>query len=71
MTLGTARLLLAGGAVAGFVNSGAGGRSAVTIPILGEIVDASFTHGSNRIAGWIRWVLIVAAGAAALRMLPI
>ena len=50
MSLGTVLLLLAGGMVAGFVNTVAGGGSVVTLPILVEIVGASVANGTNRIA---------------------
>ncbi|MGZ8753814.1 MAG: sulfite exporter TauE/SafE family protein [Acidimicrobiia bacterium] len=50
MSFLTALLLLAGGIVAGFVNTVAGGGSVVTIPILVEIVGASVANGTNRVA---------------------
>ncbi len=50
MSWGTVLLLLAGGMLAGFVNTVAGGGSVVTIPILVEIVGASVANGTNRIA---------------------
>ena len=45
-------LLLAGGLVAGFVNTVAGGGSVVTIPILIELFsgDAVLANGTNRVA---------------------
>ena len=44
-------LLLLGGAVAGFVNTVAGGGSALTVPLLmlGGL-DASVANGTNRLA---------------------
>ena len=50
MSPGTALLLFAAGTVAGFVNAVAGGGSAVTIPILIEIVGGSVANGTNRVA---------------------
>ena len=48
----TALLLMAGGLVAGFVNTVAGGGSVVTLPILIEVVGlpATIANGTNRIA---------------------
>ncbi len=48
----TALLLLAGGLVAGFVNTVAGGGSVVTLPILMEVagLPATVANGTNRIA---------------------
>ena len=43
-------LLIAGGVAGGFINTLAGGGSAVTIPILTEIVGISVANGTNRIA---------------------
>lgn len=43
-------LLLGGGLAAGFINTLAGGGSAITIPILTEIVGVSVANGTNRIA---------------------
>jgi uncharacterized membrane protein YfcA len=43
-------LLLTAGAVAGFINALAGGGSAITIPILTEMVGISTANGTNRIA---------------------
>jgi len=52
-------LLLFGGLAAGFINTLAGGGSAITIPILTEIVGISVANGTNRIA-------ILLANASAL-----
>jgi len=43
-------LLLFGGLAAGFINALAGGGSAITVPILTEIVGVSIANGTNRIA---------------------
>lgn len=43
-------LLVGGGLAAGFINTLAGGGSAITIPILTEIVGISTANGTNRIA---------------------
>jgi uncharacterized membrane protein YfcA len=43
-------LLIFGGLAGGFINTLAGGGSAVTIPILTEIVGISVANGTNRIA---------------------
>jgi len=43
-------LLLGAGLVAGFINALAGGGSAITIPILTEMVGISTANGTNRIA---------------------
>ena len=43
-------LLVVGGAAAGFINTLAGGGSAITIPILNEMVGISVANGTNRIA---------------------
>ena len=43
-------LLILGGAAAGFINTLAGGGSAITIPILTEMVGISSANGTNRIA---------------------
>lgn len=50
MSTGTALLLFAVGIAAGFVNAVAGGGSAITIPVLIEIVGGSVANGTNRIA---------------------
>ena len=52
MDLPTALLLLAGGFLAGFVNTVAGGGSVVTLPILIEAagLPATVANGTNRIA---------------------
>ena len=46
----TAVLLVAGGFIAGFINAVAGGGSAITLPILNELLGASVANGTNRIA---------------------
>jgi uncharacterized membrane protein YfcA len=46
----TAVLLVAGGFLAGFINAVAGGGSAITLPILNELLGASIANGTNRIA---------------------
>jgi len=43
-------VLILGGAAAGFINTLAGGGSAITIPILTEMVGISVANGTNRIA---------------------
>lgn len=50
MNAGSGLLLFAAGIVAGFINAVAGGGSAVTIPILVEMVGGSVANGTNRIA---------------------
>ncbi len=50
MSLPTILLLLATGLVAGFINTVAGGGSAITLPVLVEIVGASVANGTNRVA---------------------
>jgi len=52
-------LLLSGGLAAGFINTLAGGGSAITVPIMTEIVGISVANGTNRIA-------ILLANASAL-----
>ncbi|MEA2002485.1 MAG: sulfite exporter TauE/SafE family protein [Actinomycetota bacterium] len=59
MTILQAVLLLFGGLAAGFINTLAGGGSAITIPIMTEIVGVSVANGTNRIA-------ILLANASAL-----
>lgn len=59
MTLLDVLLLLSGGLAAGFINTLAGGGSAITIPILTEIVGVNVANGTNRIA-------ILAANASAV-----
>ncbi len=59
MTVLEAILLLFGGLAAGFINTLAGGGSAITVPIMTEIVGISVANGTNRIA-------ILAANIAAL-----
>lgn len=58
MTLGSGLLLFAAGTVAGFINAVAGGGSAVTIPILVEMVGGSVANGTNRVA------ILIANGVA-------
>lgn len=43
-------VLILGGGAAGFINTLAGGGSAITIPILNEMVGISTANGTNRIA---------------------
>lgn len=43
-------LLVLGGGAAGFINALAGGGSAITIPILNEMVGINTANGTNRIA---------------------
>jgi hypothetical protein len=50
MTPAEALLLIVGGGAAGFINTLAGGGSAITIPILNEMVGISVANGTNRIA---------------------
>jgi hypothetical protein len=50
MTLVEALVLIVGGAAAGFINTLAGGGSAITVPILNEMVGISVANGTNRIA---------------------
>lgn len=50
MSLGSGLLLFGAGIIAGFVNAIAGGGSAVTIPILVEMVGGSVANGTNRVA---------------------
>lgn len=50
MSLGSGLLLFGAGIIAGFINAVAGGGSAVTIPILVEMVGGSVANGTNRIA---------------------
>ncbi len=50
MTLLEGLILIVGGAAAGFINALAGGGSAITIPILTEMVGISTANGTNRIA---------------------
>ena len=59
MTILEGVLLLFGGLAAGFINTLAGGGSAITIPILTEIVGINVANGTNRIA-------ILLANASAL-----
>ena len=59
MTIWEAILLVLGGGAAGFINTLAGGGSAITIPILESIVGINTANGSNRIA-------ILAANLAAI-----
>ncbi|MEN8114071.1 MAG: sulfite exporter TauE/SafE family protein [Actinomycetota bacterium] len=50
MTIFEALILVLGGAAAGFINALAGGGSAITIPILTEMVGINTANGTNRIA---------------------
>ncbi|MEA3501352.1 MAG: sulfite exporter TauE/SafE family protein [Actinomycetota bacterium] len=50
MTLLQSLILVAAGAAAGFINALAGGGSAITIPILTEMVGINTANGTNRIA---------------------
>ena len=50
MSGGTAALLIAAGFAAGFINAVAGGGSAITLPILIELLGGSVANGTNRIA---------------------
>jgi len=50
VTLLEGLILIVGGAAAGFINALAGGGSAITIPILTEMVGISTANGTNRIA---------------------
>ena len=50
MTLLEGAVLVAAGAAAGFINALAGGGSAITIPILTELVGINTANGTNRIA---------------------
>lgn len=50
LDLVTAALLVGGGFLAGFINAVAGGGSAITLPILNELLGASMANGTNRIA---------------------
>ena len=50
MTLLEGIVLIAAGAAAGFINALAGGGSAITIPILTELVGINTANGTNRVA---------------------
>jgi uncharacterized membrane protein YfcA len=50
VTLLEGAVLVAAGAAAGFINALAGGGSAITIPILTELVGINTANGTNRIA---------------------
>ena len=50
MTLLEGVILALGGAAAGFINTLAGGGSAITIPILTEMVGINTANGTNRLA---------------------
>jgi hypothetical protein len=50
VTLLEGAILALGGAAAGFINTLAGGGSAITIPILTEMVGINTANGTNRIA---------------------
>ena len=47
---GTVVVLFVAGIGAGFINAVAGGGSAITLPILTELVGASVANGTNRVA---------------------
>ncbi len=49
-SLASGLLLLVAGLAAGFVNAVAGGGSAITLPILTDMLGASTANGTNRIA---------------------
>jgi uncharacterized membrane protein YfcA len=61
MTLTLAVLLLLGGIAAGFINTLAGGGSALTVPLLTEILggNAILANGTNRIAILLQNVVAV------------
>lgn len=50
MTLVEGLILVVAGAAAGFINALAGGGSAITIPVLTELVGINTANGTNRIA---------------------
>lgn len=50
MSATEALLLFVAGLAAGFVNAVAGGGSAITLPVLTEMLDASLANGTNRVA---------------------
>lgn len=50
LTPGVAALLIAAGFAAGFINAVAGGGSAITLPILIDLLGGSVANGTNRIA---------------------
>lgn len=50
MTLGQAVILFLAGLGAGFVNTVAGGGSAISVPILVELVGSTIANGTNRVA---------------------
>lgn len=60
MTPFEASILVLGGAAAGFINALAGGGSAITIPILTEMVGISTANGTNRIAIFLANVTAIA-----------
>lgn len=53
MSLSSAIILYLAGVVAGFVNTVAGGGSAISLPVLTELVNASVANGTNRVAIFI------------------
>ena len=57
---GSMVLLFLAGIAAGFINAIAGGGSAITIPILTEMVGASVANGTNRVAVLIANIAAVA-----------
>lgn len=50
MSATSALVLYVAGVVAGFVNTVAGGGSAITLPVLTELVNANVANGTNRVA---------------------
>ena len=50
MSATSALVLYFAGVVAGFVNTVAGGGSAITLPVLTELVNANVANGTNRVA---------------------
>ncbi len=50
MTIGQASILFLAGLGAGFVNTVAGGGSAISVPILVELVGSTVANGTNRVA---------------------
>ncbi len=64
MTPGSGALLFVAGLLAGFVNAVAGGGSAVTIPVLVEMVGASVANGTNRVAVLVANIVATASFSA-------
>jgi len=50
VSLTDALILIAAGFGSGFINAVAGGGSALTLPVLTELLDASTANGTNRVA---------------------